>query len=61
VFALSRTGKAPTTEPWTGGVTYVRGDAMDTSSYAGLLPGCVGVIHSVGVLFDSKFKFQNTY
>lgn len=34
---------------------------MDKNTYADLLKECKGVIHTVGVLFDTKFKFKNEY
>ena len=61
VYALSRSGTPPTTADWTDKVTYVQGNAMEPSTYASLVKECTGVIHSMGVLFDTKFKFKDEY
>ena len=54
VISLSRSGKPRRPEAWQSSITYVRGDALDQSSYSSLIPSVSGVIHSVGVLIDSR-------
>ena len=61
VYSLSRRGPPSVMEDWNEKVEYVQGDAMDKTTYANLVKECTGVIHTVGVLFDSKFKFKNEY
>jgi hypothetical protein len=39
-------------------VTYIKGDALDPSSYSSLLPQVSGVVHSIGVLLEKKFPWQ---
>jgi uncharacterized protein YbjT (DUF2867 family) len=59
VFAVSRSGLPPSSEPWTDKVTYVKGDVMTPATYADALKESKGVIHSIGVLIDTKFKFKD--
>ena len=54
VISLSRSGRPRKTEPWQSSVEYIKADALDRSSYLSLIPQALGIIHSVGVLIDSK-------
>lgn len=62
VYSLSRSGRPAGTEPWKNQVEYIRGDALNTASYKDVLNECEAVIHSVGILLDSKtFSYRDTY
>ncbi|OMJ85437.1 hypothetical protein SteCoe_13280 [Stentor coeruleus] len=63
VLAVSRSGKPKRPEPWQNSVEYIKGDAMDQSTYSSLIPSVSAVVHSIGVLLDSKgpFNLKNIY
>jgi nucleoside-diphosphate-sugar epimerase len=54
VFSLSRKGKPEKLEDWQKEVTFLKGDALSTGVYKDVIKECDAVIHSVGVLLDSK-------
>lgn len=54
VLAVSRSGKPKRPEPWQSAVEYIKGDAMDRSTYSSLIPSVSAIVHSIGVLIDSK-------
>jgi nucleoside-diphosphate-sugar epimerase len=63
VTTISRSGQPRLSEPWQSGITYLKGDALDQSSYAHLLPSFSAVVHSIGTLIDSRtpLNIRNTY
>jgi nucleoside-diphosphate-sugar epimerase len=63
VVSLSRSGQPRKAEAWQSQVEYIKGDALDASSYVSLLPQTLGIIHSVGVLIDSRtpLNIRNVY
>lgn len=62
VYSLSRSGRPAGTEAWKNQVEYIRGDALNTESYKDILNECEAVIHTVGILLDSKtFNFKDSY
>ena len=63
VISISRSGKPRKVEPWQSSVEYVKGDALDKSSYSQHLSTTSGIIHSVGILIDSKtpLNLRNIY
>lgn len=61
VYALCRSGQPTILGPWNDKVKYIKGDAMDTSSYKSIVKDCKGVIHSLGVLLDTKFFWKSEY
>lgn len=54
VFSLSRRGKPEKLEEWQNEITFIKGDALTTGVYKDVLNECGAVIHSVGVLLDSR-------
>ncbi|CAG9316381.1 unnamed protein product [Blepharisma stoltei] len=62
-MSISRSGKPRHPEPWQTNVEYIHGDALDQSSYINLIPKASGVIHSIGVLIDSRtpLNISKTY
>lgn len=64
VHSLSRRGVPGTTlEPWQSKVQYIKGNALDLASYQHLIPEVSAVVHSIGVLIDSRtpLNIYNTY
>lgn len=63
VLAMSRSGKPRKQEPWQSAISYLKGDALDQSTYSSLISSVSGVIHSVGVLIDSRtpLNVRNVY
>ena len=57
VVAVSRSGRPRIPEAWQSEVEYIQGDAMSPQTYASILPSVSGVVHSIGVLFESKIPF----
>lgn len=60
VISISRSGQPRNPAPWQSSIQYVKGDALSPSTYTHLLPSVSGIIHSVGVLFDSNFPSTST-
>eukprot|EP00040_Diaphanoeca_grandis_P028110 m.161516 g.161516 ORF g.161516 m.161516 type:complete len:256 (-) comp31240_c0_seq1:170-937(-) len=57
VTSISRRGLPPSNESWTRNVEWAKGDALDPTTYASLLRGASGVIHTVGTLMENdKYK-----
>lgn len=54
VFSLSRKGRPQKVEDWQKEITFLKGDALSTELYKDVLKECDAVIHSVGVLVDSR-------
>ena len=53
-ISLSRSGKTKYSEDFNPQVTYVKGDACNPESYKDILQEVDAVVHSIGVLVDSK-------
>lgn len=61
-MSVTRNGRPGVVEPWQNSVEYFVGDALDQSSYAELIPRASAVVHSIGILLDSKIsKWNNQY
>lgn len=60
IISISRSGKPHTPAPWQSSITFIQGDALTPSTYTHLLPSVTGIVHSVGVLFDSNFPSTST-
>ncbi|KAJ2788114.1 hypothetical protein GGI15_000135 [Coemansia interrupta] len=56
VVSLSRHGAPPRQANAPPGIHWVRGDALNPSTFAAHLHGCSAVVHSVGVLLESNYK-----
>lgn len=63
VTCISRSGRPKTEEPWQKNVKYVKGDALEPGSYRSLLEATDAVVHSLGVLIDSRtpLNISNVY
>lgn len=62
VISVSRSGFPKKREQWMKNVQYLKGDAMDHSTYESLIPSVNGIIHSIGVFFDSRTPWNpNVY
>ena len=63
VISISRSGAPALNEPWQAEVDYLKGDALDPTTYSLLIPSALGIIHSIGTLLDSRtpFNTSNTY
>ena len=63
VISISRTGIASSSDPWNSAVEYIKGDALDPSTYSSLVSSSFGIIHSIGILLDSRtpLNITNTY
>eukprot|EP01137_Pigoraptor_chileana_P008256 Opistho-2@54829 len=55
VVALSRHGQRPSADAWCDGVEWVRGDALDPTSYRDHVEGATCVVHAVGTLLENTF------
>ena len=54
VTCVSRSGRPRVQEPWQAQVSYIKGDILEPASYSQHLPNATAVVHSIGVLFDSR-------
>jgi nucleoside-diphosphate-sugar epimerase len=54
VTCVSRSGKPRVQEAWQTQVNYVRGDVFEPASYRQHLAQAAAVVHSIGVLLDSR-------
>jgi len=54
VTCVSRSGRPRVQEPWQSKVDYVRGDVLEPASYRQHLAQAAAVVHSIGVLLDSR-------
>lgn len=62
VYCVSRSATPYKAAPWQHEIEYVKGSALDPTTYSELLPKVSAVIHSIGTLIDSKtLSFSGTY
>ena len=63
VVSISRSGAPDTLEPWQSNIEYIKGSALDPSTYSDLLPSTFSIIHSIGTLFnlENPLNLKNTY
>ncbi|CDO91742.1 unnamed protein product [Kluyveromyces dobzhanskii CBS 2104] len=54
VVALSRSGKATSSEPWAKEVEWKSCDIFDPETYAPVLRNATDVVHSLGILLESE-------
>lgn len=67
VYSVSRSGKPKQPERVLREVEYLKGNALDQSSYSEIIPQVDAVVHSIGVLIDSRTplniinKYEGSY
>jgi len=63
VISISPSGLPKDSKRQHDSVQYMKGDAMDHSTYSHLIPEVTSVIHSIGTLLDSRtpLNINNTY
>lgn len=54
VISLSRSGKAPSSDPWAREVQWKSCDIFDASSYSSFLKDATDVVHSIGILLENE-------
>ena len=61
VFTLTRGGPPSQVEDWAKEIEFIKGDSLDPSTYESVLKDVDAVIHTVGVLLDSRFQGKPGY